>query len=83
MRKKSPQEESPPGRRKNLAATYSPILLRIVPSATRGLTAEFGMGSGVSLSLWPPEKAVAGCDLYFDFDGRISLELELQAFSFT
>jgi hypothetical protein len=26
---------------------------------------------------------VAGCDLYFDFDGRISLELELQAFSFT
>lgn len=40
----------------NLAATYSPILLSIVPSATRGLTAEFGMGSGVSLSLWPPEK---------------------------
>src|SRR5277367_3086612 len=41
---------------KNLAATYSPNLLRLVPSATRGLTAEFGMGSGVSLSLWPPGK---------------------------
>ena len=44
------------GAKKNLATTYSPILLRIVPSATRGLTAEFGMGSGVSPSLWPPEK---------------------------
>ena len=41
---------------KSLAATYSPILLRIVPSAMRGLTAEFGMGSGVSLSLLPPRK---------------------------
>ena len=25
-----------------------------VPSALRGLTTEFGMGSGVSPSLWPP-----------------------------
>ena len=25
-----------------------------VPSALRGLTAEFGMGSGVAPSLWPP-----------------------------
>ena len=41
---------------KNLAATYSPILLCIVPSAMRGLTSEFGMGSGVSLSLLPPSK---------------------------
>jgi hypothetical protein len=42
--------------KEKLAATYSPILLSIVPLATRGLTAEFGMGSGVSPSLWPPEK---------------------------
>ncbi len=26
-----------------------------VPSALRGLTAEVGMGSGVTPSLWPPE----------------------------
>ena len=44
------------GQKKSLAATYSPILLCIVPSAKRGLTAEFGMGSGVSLSLLPPGK---------------------------
>ena len=39
-----------------------------VPSAQRGLTTEFGMGSGVTLSLWPPEKLFttgecASCDL--------------------
>ncbi len=34
---------------KKLAATYSPILLCIVPSAKKGLTSEFEMGSGVSL----------------------------------
>ena len=39
------------GVKKNLAATYSPYILLQVPLATRGLTAEFGMGSGVSLSL--------------------------------
>lgn len=43
------------GCEEKLAATYSSILLRIVPLATKGLTAEFGMGSGVSPSLWPPE----------------------------
>ncbi len=26
-----------------------------VPSALRGLTSVFGMGTGVTLSLWPPE----------------------------
>ena len=36
---------------KNLAATYSTILLCTVPSAKRGLTSEFGMGSGVTPSL--------------------------------
>src|SRR6188472_1435756 len=37
-----------------LAATYSPASWDAVPSARRCLTAEFGMGSGVSLALGPP-----------------------------
>ena len=32
--------------------------IRAVPSALRGLTTEFGMGSGMTLSLWPPEKSL-------------------------
>ena len=42
--------------KKNLAATYSPTLLRAVPSAMKGLTSEVGMGSGISPSLKLPEK---------------------------
>ena len=42
--------------KKSLAASYSSILLCIVPSAMKGLTAEFGMGSGVPPSLLPPSK---------------------------
>ena len=38
-----------------LAATYSPASWDAVPSARRRLTAEFGMGSGVSLALGPPD----------------------------
>ena len=34
----------------------SHTLARAVPSALRGLTAVFGMGTGVSPSLKPPEK---------------------------
>ena len=37
-----------------LASTYSYALCRELPSAQTGLTAEFGMGSGVSLSLKTP-----------------------------
>ena len=37
-----------------LAVTYSPASWDAVPSAQRRLTAEFGMGSGVSLALMPP-----------------------------
>ena len=44
------------GRKKKLAATYSSRLSCLVPSAMRVLTAEFGMESGVSPSLSPPEK---------------------------
>ena len=38
-----------------LAVTYSPASWDAVPSARRRLTAEFGMGSGVSLALLPPD----------------------------
>ena len=44
--------------KKTLATTYSSNLLWLVPSATSVLTSEFGMGSGVSHSLWPPGKFV-------------------------
>jgi hypothetical protein len=38
------------------AATYSPMPpTGTVPSALKGLTAVFGMGTGVSPSLWRPE----------------------------
>ena len=39
-----------------LAVTYSPTSFDAVPLARRRLTAEFGMGSGVSLVLWPPDR---------------------------
>ncbi len=38
------------------AASYSPVTPSVtVPSALRGLTAVFGMGTGVSPSPWRPE----------------------------
>ncbi len=43
-----------PVRSTGLAVTYSPASWDAVPSARRRLTAEFGMGSGVSLALEPP-----------------------------
>ncbi len=39
-----------------LAVTYSPTSFDAVPLALRRLTAEFGMGSGVSLVLKPPDR---------------------------
>ena len=42
-------------RSSGLAVTYSPTSWDAVPSAQRRLTAEFGMGSGVSLALEPPD----------------------------
>lgn len=38
----------------DLAMTYSPVSWDKVPSALRGLTTEFGMGSGGTLSLKSP-----------------------------
>ena len=37
------------------AMTYSPTLYWAVPSALKDLTSVFGMGTGVSPSLSPPE----------------------------
>ena len=56
FKKKSPYRGFLQGIKKNLAATYSPTLLCAVPSAMKGLTSEFGMGSGISPSLLPPSK---------------------------
>ena len=46
-----------------LAVTYSPASWDAVPSAAVRLTAEFGMGSGVSRSLWPPDRIRAPASL--------------------
>src|SRR6056297_1328270 len=41
-----------------LAATYSPTSFDAVPLARRHLTAGFGMGPGVLLVLWPPNRGI-------------------------
>ena len=44
-----------------VAATYSPrSLIVLVPLALKSLTAVFGMGTGVTFSLAPPQIRVAG-----------------------
>ena len=48
-----------------LAVTYSPASWDAVPSAAVRLTAEFGMGSGVSRSLWPPDRIRAPLNIRF------------------
>lgn len=48
--------ENSRAQRKNLATPYSSALLCAVPSAKKGLTSEFGMGSGISPSLLSPGK---------------------------
>ena len=57
----SRNEEEPPGgaalQRKTGGDLLSQALSGQVPSALRGLTALFGMGRGVSLSLLPPKSA--------------------------
>ena len=46
------------------AMSYSPTLVsRAVPLALWGLTAEFGMGSGVSPTLLSPEKTFGKLEL--------------------
>ena len=46
--------------KKNQATTYSPTV--VVPSALRGLTSVFGMGTGGSPSLWSP--GIISCVIY-------------------
>ena len=45
--------------------TYSPATSVAVPSAAARLTAEFGMGSGVSRRLWPPDRIRAPLNIRF------------------
>ncbi len=64
-----------------LAVTYSPTSIDAVPLARRHLTAEFGMGSGVLLVLWPPDRkrseiGVIPCGIWLSkdaFGGRRGL----------
>ena len=49
------------------AATYFPRAQAQVSSALRGLTSEFGMGSGVTLSQEPPEQWRFLFKLFFFF----------------
>ena len=42
-----------------------------VPSALTGLTSVFGMGTGVTLSLWPPKSVVNRCATHLK-DSRAS-----------
>jgi len=41
-----------------------------LPSPLTGLTSEFGMGSGVSLSLWPPGKLLRLCTFFSSISGE-------------
>ena len=58
----SPHKKKPDPEKSGSGFNFNPgnVLLshtvsRVVPSAMEGLTSEFGMGSGVSPSLWSPE----------------------------
>jgi hypothetical protein len=51
------------------AATYSPASWDAVPSALRGFTVEFGMGSGGAPSPWPPGRRSGGQMSDFRYQG--------------
>ena len=53
-RQKPPARDAARGLGKDLAATYFPTIRTAVSSARESLTAEFGMGSGVTSPPWPP-----------------------------
>lgn len=54
--KKSPKVLQLGAIKKMLATTYSPAFCYAVPSALKGLTSVFGMGTGISPSLLSPAK---------------------------
>ena len=49
-----------------------------VPSALTGLTSVFGMGTGVTLSLWPPKSVVHEVRMHPE-DSRASTSCSIQA----
>src|SRR6202045_996921 len=60
-KRKAEHRDDSPLRDSFPAASYSPVPPSgTVPSALRGLTAVFGMGTGVTPSLWRPESLPSG-----------------------
>src|ERR1700731_4841596 len=60
-KRKAEHRDDSPLRDSFPAASYSPMPPSgTVPSALRGLTAVFGMGTGVTPSLWRPESLPSG-----------------------
>ena len=58
----------------SLAAPYSHVLLRTLPSAMESLTSEFDMGSGVSSPLVPPSKKICHVPIHLS---KVTLEVLL------
>ncbi len=66
-RTRTPDKKNAPRMRSVFSKTSRrrPTLPRLwdaVPSALRGLASEFGMGSGVSPTVWPPEKTTTSIE---------------------
>ena len=76
-----PKSASPLGRRSSFEKTGGVLLSQgistQVPSALRGLTSVFGMGTGVTLSLWPPEISCQQvCHLRTPEQARANVEIQ-------
>jgi hypothetical protein len=77
------RRRAPPSGRRPCVAKSGGVLLSQgvypqVPSALTGLTAVFGMGTGVTLSLWPPKSVVQRCAGHPE-DSRASTSCSIQA----
>ena len=62
-KRKSPDTRSGPQNQFPGNVLLSHAVYREVPSGLKGLTAVFGMGTGVAPSLWSPGKSVTSCQL--------------------
>ena len=73
------EERLPIGRRSSFEKTGGVLLSQgvypQVPSALTGLTSVFGMGTGVTLSLWPPKSVVNRCATHTE-DSRASTSVQ-------
>ena len=78
------RRRAPPGRRRPSHEKSGGVLLSQgvypqVPSALAGLTSVFGMGTGVTLSLWPPKSVVKEVPRRTSEDSRASTSCSIQA----